>query len=80
MVTALSITALILSLGGNLLINFRKRAGYLVWIFSNLFWVAINFIDHLNVSQVCMYLIYTGLNIQGFIMWSRKNNKEAKNR
>ena len=79
MVTALSITALILSLGGNLLINFRKRAGYIIWIFSNLFWVAINFIDHLNVSQVCMYLIYTGLNIQGFIMWSRKNNKEEHN-
>lgn len=75
MINLLSVLALIFSLVGNVLINFKKKIGYIIWIISNIFWIIINFTDHLNVSQVIMYLVYIVLNIQGFIVWSKKKEK-----
>lgn len=72
MITVLSVLALIMSLTGNILINCKRRFGYIVWIVSNVLWIIINFTDHLNMSQVIMYLVYTVLNIQGYILWSKK--------
>lgn len=76
MIIVLSVLALVMSLTGNIFINFKKRFGYIVWIVSNVLWIIINFTDHLNVSQVIMYLVYTVLNAQGYILWSKNNTKE----
>ena len=76
MILTLSIIALILSLTGNILVNFKKKLGFIIWISSNVFWIIINFMGDVNYPQVIMYLIYVGLNIQGYINWSRK--KEIK--
>lgn len=78
MVSVLSVFALIFSIGGNVLINVKNRIGYIVWILSNVLWIMVNCLGHLNVSQVIMYVIYAGLNIQGFINWSRKMKVEVK--
>lgn len=74
-ITTLSVFALICSIAGNILINMKNRAGYIIWIIGNILWIVINYIDHMNVSQVVMYIIYLILNIQGFIKWSRDNSK-----
>ena len=78
MILTLSIIALIFSLAGNILVNFKKKLGFIIWIISNVFWIVVNFIGDMNYPQVIMYLVYVGLNIQGYINWSRskiKNNK-----
>lgn len=72
MVTIVSVLALITSLSGNILVNYKRRIGFIIWSISNVFWIWVNFISTLNVSQVIMYVVYLLLNIQGFIVWGRK--------
>lgn len=72
---ALSVLSLILSLAGNILVNYRKRYGFVVWIASNISWIAVNLVGETNWPQVVMFVVYAGLNVQGFILWSRKKEK-----
>ena len=76
MILTLSIIALILSLVGNILVNYKKKLGFIIWISSNVFWIIINFLGEVNYPQVIMYLIYGILNVQGYVNWSKK--KEIK--
>lgn len=78
MVTIVSVLALITSLSGNILVNYKRRIGFIIWSISNVFWIWVNFISTLNVSQVIMYLVYLLLNIQGFIVWGRKQRLQNK--
>jgi nicotinamide riboside transporter PnuC len=71
MILALSIIALILSLTGNILVNYKKKLGFIIWISSNIFWIVVNFVGDKNYPQVIMYLIYAALNVQGYINWSK---------
>lgn len=68
----LSILALVFSVGGNILINFRKVSGYYCWIASNVLWVWIALISpQINVPQILMFVIYTVLNIIGVFQWKQ---------
>lgn len=71
----LSVLSLILSLAGNILVNYKKRYGFVVWIASNISWIAVNLVGETNWPQVVMFVVYAGLNVQGFILWSRKKEK-----
>lgn len=73
----LSVIALVLSLTGNILINYKKRIGYIVWILSNVAWIAVNVTGQFNVPMVIMYVVYMILNIQGFLLWSKDNKKNS---
>ena len=77
MILILSIIALILSLIGNILVNYKRKLGFIIWISSNVFWIAVNFLGDVNYPQVIMYLIYAGLNVQGYMNW-RKSEKKVK--
>ena len=75
MILTLSIIALILSLVGNILVNYKKKLGFIIWISSNVFWIVINFLGDVNYPQVIMYIIYAVLNVQGYINWSKSEKK-----
>lgn len=77
MILTLSIIALILSLIGNILVNYKKKLGFIIWISSNVFWIVVNFMGDVNYPQVIMYLVYAVLNVQGYINW-RKSEKKIK--
>ena len=70
--TFLSILSLVLSLTGNMLVNYKQRYGFIVWIASNISWIAVNHVGETNWPQIIMFVIYAGLNVQGFIIWSKK--------
>ena len=72
LLTFLSILSLVLSLTGNILVNYKMRYGFIVWIASNFSWIAVNLVGETNWPQIIMFVIYTGLNVQGFIIWSKK--------
>ena len=74
----LSIIALLLSITGNLLINHKKKSGFIIWIVSNVFWITINFKSTPNYPQVLMYVVYMFINWDGFIKWKRPK-KEYRN-
>lgn len=74
MIFVISTLALILSLVGNIYVNYQKRIGFVIWTLSNVVWIIVNFMSVLNIPQVVMYLVYMCLNIHGFIMWSKKGN------
>ena len=75
MIFAISTLALILSLVGNIYVNYQKRIGFVIWTLSNVVWIIVNFMSVLNIPQVVMYLVYMCLNIHGFIIWSKKESK-----
>jgi nicotinamide riboside transporter PnuC len=75
MILTLSIIALILSLIGNILVNYKKKLGFIIWISSNVFWIVVNFMGDVNYPQVIMYLVYAVLNVQGYVNWSRSEKK-----
>lgn len=72
MVLFLSVVGAVLSLGGNILIARKKRSGWLWWIGGNVAWIAVNFLDTMNVAMVCMYVIYMVINIIGFVKWRKR--------
>jgi nicotinamide riboside transporter PnuC len=74
----LSIIALLLSITGNILINHKKKFGFIIWIISNVFWITINFRSTPNYPQVLMYVVYVFINWDGFIKWKRPK-KEYQN-
>ena len=72
MLNLVSFIALVLSLSGNVLINFKKRAGFVVWFASNVLWVAVNLIGTPNWSQIAMFVVYMAFNVHGFLRWGKK--------
>lgn len=72
MIDLVSAIALILALSGNILINFKKKIGYIIWIASNIAWIVVNVIGYFNTSMVLMYMAYVVLNAMGFVQWSKK--------
>ena len=76
MVLFLSILGMLFSLGGNILIIFKKKSGWLAWIVGNILWIVINFIDVLNIPMVLMYLVYMIINIFGYIKWYKKDKQK----
>ena len=77
MILTLSIIALILSLIGNILVNYKKKLGFIIWISSNVFWIIVNFLGDVNYPQVIMYIVYAILNVQGYVNW-QKSEYEIK--
>lgn len=70
-----SVCALVCSLGGNILVNYKKRIGFIVWLISNILWIAVNLRGDTNWCQIVMFLVYMCLNIQGFIQWGKMGRK-----
>ena len=71
MVLTLSIIGTTTALLGNVLVMFKKRIGWLIWLISNAFWIAVNFFGEMNVPMVLMYVVYMVINIIGFIKWGK---------
>ena len=78
-----SVLSLILALSGNLLINYKKKIGFFIWIASDITWIIVNFLGKPNYPQILMYLIYIIINIDGVIRWSKNKgepNDNSKNK
>lgn len=75
-VTILSVIATVFSLSGNLLVNYKKRSGFIIWTIANILWIYVNIISELNISQCIMFLCYGALNVMGFIKWRKEDKKD----
>lgn len=78
-----SVLSLFLALSGNLLINYKKKIGFFIWIASDITWIIVNFLGKPNYPQILMYLIYIIINIDGVIRWSKNKgepNDNSKNK
>lgn len=73
-----SIISLILSLSGNLLINYKKKIGFWIWILSDISWIIVNFLGKPNYPQILMYIIYIIINIDGVVRWSKSKSKKGE--
>ena len=70
----LSILSLVLSLTGNILVNCRKKEGFLVWVVANFLWIAVNLLGETNWPQHAMFVVYIALALQGYIQWTRHSS------
>lgn len=75
-----SVISLMLSLSGNLLINYKKKIGFWIWIASDISWIIVNFLGKPNYPQILMYIIYIIINVDGIIRWSKNKGEPNVNR
>ena len=68
----LSLIATVGSITGNIFINHKRRVGFIIWSISNVLWILVNCIGVTNYPQICMFGVYSLLNIQGCKKWSKK--------
>jgi nicotinamide riboside transporter PnuC len=59
-----------LSLTGNILINYQKRIGFVVWSTGNLFWIALA-LGRKDYAQMVLFGVYTLLNVHGYFTWKK---------
>jgi chromate transport protein ChrA len=59
----------IISVVGNLLVNFKSVWGMVIWLIGSLGWVWYGRIRKEN-ALMFLYVIYSLLNVMGIIMWS----------
>lgn len=71
-VDIISWVAMVLSLAGNLFIAKKMKIGFVIWLISNLMWIAVNIILIHNIPQIIMYAFFTGANIYGIVNWSKE--------
>lgn len=77
MITLLSNIALVLSLGGNILLAKQNKLVFPVWIVANLLWIVINIISIHNTAQIVMYAVYVGTSAYSWYSWSKKPVKKV---
>ena len=67
----------IIALAGTVLNSNRNKYGFLIWIFTNLFWLVVDFRAGLY-AQSALYGAYVFLAIRGLLTWTKKEkeNKE----
>lgn len=71
----LSLIAMAGSITGNIFINYKRKVGFLIWTVANVIWILVNCMGELNYPQICMFSVYSILNIQGYSKWNKNNNK-----
>lgn len=65
--------ALLLSVVGSLMINYKKQYGFYVYLISNALMVYM-FVRLQNVAQSIQFIFFIVLNIHGIIKWRDKAN------
>lgn len=68
----LSLIATAGSITGNVFINHKRRVGFIIWSIANVLWILVNCIGVINYPQICMFGVYSLLNIQGYKKWNKK--------
>ena len=66
--------AMILSVSGNIFVNFKNQTGMFLWLFGSGIWLYLAVLNN-NNQQICLFGIYTLLNIHGIFKWQKKRNK-----
>ena len=72
-----SVLSLVLALSGNLLINYKKKIGFYIWIASDVTWIIVNFLGKPNYPQILMYVVYIAINIDGIIRWTKMSKEKS---
>ena len=62
-----------LALTGTVLNANRNKYGFILWFFTNLFWVIVDFGAGLY-AQSALFFAYTLLAVKGMITWTKKEN------
>lgn len=64
-----------LALTGTILNANRNKYGFILWFFTNLFWMIVDFGAELY-AQSALFMAYTLLAVKGMITWTKKENDE----
>ena len=73
------LVSMILGVAGTLLVTYKNKAGFLVWIIGNFLWLSYGFITGQYFLMI-QYIIFTGLAIFGFLKWHGDEHKTPSNK
>lgn len=66
------------SIIGNIFVNRKNVLGMWIWALGSILWI-IFAIHTKTYSQLIMFSMYTYLNIEGIVKWSKTNKQEVQN-
>ena len=75
MALVLSILAAFFSILGNVLIIFKKRISFVIWMIGNCLWIWESIVDSLNIPLIIMNGTYLIINATALHEWAK--NKEG---
>ena len=75
MALILSVLAATCSIGGNILIAFKKKSGWCAWLVGIVLWIWESLIDSLNIPLIVMNAVYFVINLLAYREWAK--NKEV---
>ena len=64
-----------LALAGTILNSNRNKYGFVLWFFTNLFWLIVDFRAGLY-AQSALFGAYTLLAVKGLLTWSKKEKED----
>lgn len=67
--TIISLIAFCLTISGNLLINNKKRLGFIIWTLGDIVWICVEFMFGVNWFRFMMFFAYILVNIDGYRKW-----------
>ncbi|ETZ07101.1 nicotinamide riboside transporter PnuC [Holospora obtusa F1] len=60
------------------ILNSRKNVyGFIVWGIANCAWLVVDFYKEIY-AQAFLYSIFIGINIYGWLMWKKEENKKKE--
>ena len=79
MAQTLEIISALIAVAGTLLVAFKNKIGFLVWVIGNLLWVSYGALtkQYFFMSQ---YIIFTVISAFGFIKWLKEDLKSDKSK
>lgn len=75
----LSIVACVFSVLGKISVNNKWRANFVFFVLGYIAWVTWSLTTSPNIPMIIMYVIYTGLSVQGWFKWKEKKGDEVNN-
>ena len=67
----LSLLAFCCTITGNLLINNRRRLGFVIWSIGDVLWIIIEFVCGINWFRFMMFFTYIIVNVDGYLKWKK---------
>ena len=73
----LSILTAVLDIGGKILINYKKKSGFIVWTVSNTLWIYIVLASPVvNYGMLILFSAYICINFHGLYKWNKEEKLE----
>ena len=72
----ISLLAFCFTITGNLFINHKRKAGFVIWSIGDILWISVEVICGVNWFRFLMFFTYILVNIDGYVKWIKQDGSK----